>query len=251
MHSVLLRRGARPRVRRLARPLGTGKKPRKPRAIPLVRGTQDLLPPASDLVWPSVEGEATGVAERHGFRRVTTPVLEHTELFARTLGDDSDVVSKEMFTFPSGGSSGDGSSGDGSSSGSSGDSSGDSSGSRRKSVSLRPENTAGVMRSLLANRSSDATTLTIPQKVFYCGAMFRYERPQRGRYRQFHQFGVEVVGGPGEHHHPMVDAETIGMGAELLAALGLGARCRLEVNTLGDEESRRGYSGALREVGCP
>ena len=237
MHSVLLRRGARPRVRRLARPLGTGKKPRKPRAIPLVRGTQDLLPPASDLVWPSVEGEATGVAERHGFRRVTTPVLEHTELFARTLGDDSDVVSKEMFTFPSGGSSG--------------DSSGDSSGSRRKSVSLRPENTAGVMRSLLANRSSDATTLTIPQKVFYCGAMFRYERPQRGRYRQFHQFGVEVVGGPGEHHHPMVDAETIGMGAELLAALGLGARCRLEVNTLGDEESRRGYSGALREVGCP
>ena len=237
MHSVLLRRGARPLVRRLARPLGTGKKPRKPRAIPLVRGTQDLLPPASDLVWPSVEGEATGVAERHGFRRVTTPVLEHTELFARTLGDDSDVVSKEMFTFPSGGSSG--------------DSSGDSSGSRRKSVSLRPENTAGVMRSLLANRSSDATTLTIPQKVFYCGAMFRYERPQRGRYRQFHQFGVEVVGGPGEHHHPMVDAETIGMGAELLAALGLGARCRLEVNTLGDEESRRGYSGALREVGCP
>ena len=131
-------------------------------------------------------------------------------MFARTLGDTSDVVTKEMYTFV--------------------DRGGD-------SVTLRPEGTAGVCRALISN----GLTQSLPQKVFYAGPMFRYERPQKGRYRQFHQIGAELIG-PGE---PQADAEIIAMGWAILGALGIGGSVVLELNTLGDAASREAYRAAL------
>lgn len=145
-----------------------------------------------------------------GFEEWETPILEDTRVFTRTLGDTSDVVTKEMYSFEDRGG---------------------------EHVTLRPENTAGVCRALVSN----GLTQSLPQKVFYAGPMFRFERPQKGRYRQFHQIGIETLGAA----EPLADAETIACGFEILNALGVAEGTVLEVNTLGDGESRRAWRAAL------
>ena len=149
-------------------------------------------------------------AALYGFDEWSTPVFEDTRVFSRTLGDTSDVVTKEMYSFD--------------------DRGGD-------SVTLRPEGTAGICRALVTN----GLTQSLPQKVFYAGPMFRYERPQKGRYRQFHQIGAELIG-PAE---PLADAEVIACGWDILSRLGIAADTVLEVNTLGDRPSRDAYRTAL------
>ena len=175
-----------------------------------VRGTRDLIG-EDQRRHAHVIDTARRVAALYGFDEWTTPIFETTAVFARSLGDTSDVVTKEMYTFT--------------------DRGGD-------SVTLRPENTAGICRALVSN----GLTQTLPQKVFYAGPMFRYERPQKGRYRQFHQIGAELIG-PAE---PLADAEVIAMGWNILQSLGFGSGdVLLELNTLGDRESRDAYRAAL------
>jgi len=180
-----------------------------------VRGTHDLLPDAMRRHRAVIEG-ARLVAERYGFQEMATPIFEFTEVFKRTLGDTSDIVTKEMYTFVMGG-------GDRSEEG--------------DSITLRPENTAGVARAFI----SGGLAQQVPVKVFYAGPMFRHERPQKGRQRQFHQIGVELIGVP----QPLADVEVIACGAHILAALGLAEAVTLELNTLGDPESRAAYREAL------
>ncbi len=174
-----------------------------------VRGTQDLLPDA----WARhrhVEETARCVTALFNYRSVATPVFEFTEVFARTLGETSDVVTKEMYTFANKG--------------------GD-------SLTLRPENTAGVARAFISGNLQQQ----LPLKYFYSGPMFRHERPQKGRLRQFHQIGIEVLGVAG----PAADIEVIQAGAHVLDALGVRGATRLELNTLGDPDSRTAYREAL------
>ena len=176
-----------------------------------VRGTRDLI--GEDFRrFAHVINTAREISQRYGFEEWATPIFEDTRVFSRTLGDTSDVVTKEMYTFA--------------------DRGGD-------SVTLRPEGTAGVCRALVTN----GLTQSLPQKVFYAGPMFRYERPQKGRYRQFHQIGCELIG-PAE---PLADAEAIACGWDILCALGIQAETVLELNTLGDSESRDAYRAALVE----
>ncbi|KAK1948219.1 Histidine--tRNA ligase [Phytophthora citrophthora] len=181
----------------------------KAKAVSRVRGTRDLLAEDSQQ-HREVVGVLQRTVERYGFRSIQTPLLEYTDLFSRSLGDGSDIVMKEMYTFK------------------------DNSG---RSVTLRPEGTAGIMRALVSNN----LLLSLPQKVSYSGSMFRYERPQRGRYREFQQFGVEFVGSSGSS----VDTEVIAMAADALGALGIEDKVVLELNTLGDNESRARYRAAL------
>jgi histidyl-tRNA synthetase len=176
-----------------------------------VRGTQDLLP-AQMRRHRAVSETARRVAERYGFEEMATPIFEFTEVFKRPIGEATDIVSKEMYTFLTKG--------------------GD-------DITLRPENTAGVMRAVLSN----ALTQSTPLKFFYSGAMFRHEAPQKGRYRQFHQIGVELIGVP----QPQADIEVIAVGARILDELGVLARTELELNTLGDLETRRRYRAKLVE----
>jgi histidyl-tRNA synthetase len=174
-----------------------------------IRGTRDII--GDDARRHShVIGTARATASLYGFDEWTTPIFEDTAVFARTLGDTSDVVTKEMYTFA--------------------DRGGD-------TLTLRPENTAGICRALVSN----GLTQSLPQKVFYAGPMFRYERPQKGRYRQFHQIGAELIG-PAE---PLADAEIIALGWHILCNLGIAADIILELNTLGDAESRAAYRAAL------
>ena len=151
-----------------------------------VRGTRDLIGEDQRRLSHVID-TARRVAAGYGFDEWTTPIFEDTRVFARTLGETSDVVTKEMYTFT--------------------DRGGD-------SVTLRPENTAGICRALVSN----GLTQSLPQKVFYAGPMFRYERPQKGRYRQFHQIGAELIGVP----EPLADAEVIALGWDILTALGVG-----------------------------
>jgi histidyl-tRNA synthetase len=174
-----------------------------------VRGTRDLIG-EDQRRFHRVAETARRVAASYGFDEWQTPIFEDTRVFARTLGETSDVVMKEMYTFP--------------------DRGGD-------SLTLRPEGTAGVCRALVTN----GLTQSLPQKVFYAGPMFRYERPQKGRYRQFHQIGTELIG-PAE---PLADAEVIACGWSILQALGVAADTVLELNTLGDKDSRDAYRDAL------
>ncbi len=174
-----------------------------------VRGTRDLIG-EDQRRHQHVVDTARRVASTYGFDEWATPMFEDTRVFARTLGDTSDVVMKEMYTFT--------------------DRGGD-------SITLRPEMTAGVCRALVTN----GLTQSLPQKVFYAGAMFRYERPQKGRYRQFHQIGAELIGAP----EPLADAEVIACGWDILVALGISGDVELELNTLGDRESRDAYRAAL------
>jgi len=176
-----------------------------------VRGTHDLLPQEMRR-HRAVSETARLIAERYGYELMATPVFEFTEVFKRTLGEATDIVTKEMYTFAMGGTEGD-------------------------SITLRPENTAGVARAFLSNGLQQ----DLPLKFFYAGPMFRHERPQKGRQRQFHQIGVELFG-VGE---AAGDVEVIALGAHILEELGVLERTRLELNTLGDAESRTRYRQVL------
>ena len=174
-----------------------------------VRGTRDILPDDC-RVHRHVENVAWEVASRYGFGEIATPIFEFKEVFQRSLGETSDIVSKEMYTFTDRGGA---------------------------SLTLRPENTAGVVRAFLSNGLAHQA----PLKLFYRGPMFRYERPQKGRMRQFHQIGVELIGVA----EPLADVEVIALGAHILAELGLAEKTVLEINSLGDAESRAAYRDRL------
>jgi histidyl-tRNA synthetase len=173
------------------------------------RGTHDLIG-EDQRRHTHVVDTARRIAATYGFDEWTTPIFEDTRVFSRTLGETSDVVTKEMYTFNDRGG---------------------------ESITLRPEATAGVCRALVTN----GLTQSLPQKVFFAGPMFRYERPQKGRYRQFHQIDIELIG-PSE---PLADAEVIACGWAILQALGVAGDTVLEINTLGDKESRAAYRDAL------
>ncbi|HTT78599.1 MAG TPA: histidine--tRNA ligase [Stellaceae bacterium] len=178
-------------------------------ALQPVRGTQDLLPEMMRR-HRRVSDAARDLAALYGFAEIATPVFEFTEVFTRPIGEHTDIVSKEMYTFRDRGG---------------------------EKLTLRPENTAGVVRAVLSNGLTQQT----PLKFFYSGPMFRYERPQKGRFRQFHQIGVELLGVP----QPQADIEVIACGWRILTELGIGDRVVLELNTLGDPESRAAYRAAL------
>ena len=178
-------------------------------ALQPVRGTRDLLPDESRRHRRVVE-TARKTAELYGYEEVATPIFEFTEVFKRTLGDTSDIVTKEMYTFEDRGG---------------------------EQLTLRPEATAGIMRALI----SGGLAQHLPLKFFCAGPMFRYERPQKGRYRQFHQIDIELLGVP----EPLGDVEVIAVGAHILEALGVLGKTTLELNTLGDAESRATYRAAL------
>lgn len=174
------------------------------------RGTQDLLPPNSDAL-ESLAADAAGLARRFGFRRVETPAFELTELFTRGVGEASDIVTKEMYTFEDKGG---------------------------RSLTLRPEGTAPVVRAYLANRQR----LPNPFKAYYVVPMFRHERPQAGRMRQHTQFGVEIIGSIS----PLADVEVIAVGRRFLTGRGL-SRFALHLNSIGDENCRPAYREVLIE----
>ena len=173
------------------------------------RGTSDLLP-AAMAAHRKVIDTANDVASRYGFSQMATPIFEFAEVFSRPLGDSSDVVTKETYNFTDRGG---------------------------ENLMLRPENTAGVVRAMISN----GLTQSLPLRYFYAGPMFRYERPQKGRMRQFHQIGIEYIG-PTE---PLADAEIIACGARVLADLGVLEHCVLHLNSLGDTQSRTAYRAAL------
>jgi histidyl-tRNA synthetase len=174
-----------------------------------VRGTHDIVGEAA-LRHRQVIETGRELAARYGYAEITTPVFEFTEVFARTLGETSDIVTKEMYTFEDRGG---------------------------EQITLRPEFTAGIARGLI----SGALGQSLPIRLFASGPVFRYERPQKGRLRQFHQIDVEVLGAP----EPEADVEVIALGRRILEALGLGAKVTLELNTLGDPDSRRAYRERL------
>jgi histidyl-tRNA synthetase len=180
-----------------------------PTELQPARGTHDLIG-EDQRRHQFVIDTARRIAGIYGFDQWATPIFEDTRVFARTLGETSDVVMKEMYTFE--------------------DRGGD-------SITLRPEFTAGVCRALVSN----GLTQSLPQKVFLAGPMFRYDRPQKGRYRQFHQIDIEVLGSA----EPLADAEVITCGWEIIKALGISQQVVLELNTLGDKESRQAYRDAL------
>ncbi|EKO3648543.1 histidine--tRNA ligase [Vibrio metschnikovii] len=181
------------------------------KTIQAIRGMNDCLPTQSPL-WQKVENAVKNVVSAYGYSEVRMPIVEMTPLFSRAIGEVTDVVEKEMYTFA--------------------DRNGD-------SLSLRPEGTAGCVRAgiehgLLYNQE---------QRLWYIGPMFRHERPQKGRYRQFHQCGVEVFGIDG----PDVDAELIMMTARLWRELGIAEHVRLELNSIGSLAARADYRSALIE----
>ena len=176
-----------------------------------VRGTHDLLPDEMRR-YRRVAETARLAAECFGFQEMATPIFEFSEVFKRTLGDTSDIVTKEMYTFTDRGG---------------------------ETITLRPEGTASVARALI----SGGLAQHLPLKYFYSGQMFRYERPQKGRMRQFHQTGIELLG----VKEPLGDVEVIATGAEFLRRIGAWDRSQLEINTLGDHESRQNYRKVLVE----
>ncbi len=174
-----------------------------------VRGTHDLM--FDDVLrHRHVEDRAFEIAKRYGYGEIATPIFEFTEVFTRTLGGTSDIVTKEMYTFETKGG---------------------------ERITLRPEGTAGVARAFIEGGLAQQT----PLKFFYRGPMFRHERPQKGRQRQFHQIGVELLGVAG----PQADVESIGLGHHILTELGLSGAITLELNSLGDPESRAAYREVL------
>jgi histidyl-tRNA synthetase len=174
-----------------------------------VRGTADLLPDvmAQHRLVIDTARQATA---RYGFQEMATPIFEFSEVFSRPLGESSDIVTKENYSFADRGG---------------------------EQLTLRPENTAGVVRAMI----SGGLTQSLPLKYFYAGPMFRYERPQKGRMRQFHQVGIEYLG----PNDALADAEVISAGARFLAQLGVLPHCVLHLNSLGDAESRAAYRAAL------
>ncbi|HET7594356.1 MAG TPA: histidine--tRNA ligase [Stellaceae bacterium] len=174
-----------------------------------VRGTQDLLADEQRR-HRAVVDTARRIAERYGYQEIATPIFEFTEVFSRPIGETSDIVTKEMYTFADRGG---------------------------EEITLRPEYTAGIVRAVLSN----GLTQNTPLKFFASGPMFRYERPQKGRFRQFHQIDIELIGAA----PPAADVEVIALGADILGALGILKRTVLELNTLGDTASRHAYRAAL------
>src|SRR5947209_7603812 len=167
-------------------------------AIKAVRGTRDLLPPDTD-VWNYVEAQAREVFRLYNFHEIRTPIFEETRLFARSVGEETDIVSKEMYTWEDRGRA--------------------ASESRGQSLTLRPENTAGVVRSYIEHKLWERPGL---QKLYYMGPQFRRERPQKGRFRQFYQIGAEIIGPPtAGSESPLRDAEVLEMLATLLDRVGI------------------------------
>ena len=183
--------------------------------IKAVKGTRDLLPPLTEN-WNAVEREARSVFRAYNYGEIRTPILEETQLFARGVGADTDIVNKEMYTFE------------------------DRDGS---SLTLRPENTASVIRAYIEHRLDQRPGV---QKVYYMGPMFRRERPQAGRYRQFYQIGAEAIGS----ESPAVDAELIEMVVEILDRAGL-SDFELMINSVGDQNCRPQYIEKLRQALAP
>jgi histidyl-tRNA synthetase len=179
--------------------------------IKAVKGTRDLLPPSTE-VWNRVEAAARAVFRAYHYGEIRTPIFEETQLFTRGVGADTDIVTKEMYTFD------------------------DRDGS---SLTLRPENTASVIRAYIEHRLDQRPGV---QKLYYIGPMFRRERPQKGRYRQFFQIGAEAIGS----ESPAVDAEVVEMVIEVLKAAGLSG-FQLVVNSVGDHNCRPQYIERLRE----
>ena len=177
--------------------------------IKAVKGTRDLLPPATD-VWNRVEAVARAVFRAYNYHEIRTPILEETQLFARGVGADTDIVTKEMYTFDDHGNS----------------------------LTLRPENTASVIRAYIEHRIDQRPGV---QKLYYMGPMFRRERPQKGRYRQFFQIGAEAIGS----ESPLVDAEVIELVVEILRGVGLTG-FQLLINSVGDHNCRPQYVEKLR-----
>ncbi|MFD2926072.1 histidine--tRNA ligase [Halobacillus naozhouensis] len=174
------------------------------------RGTQDILPGTSEK-WQYVEQQLIELSRRYNYKEIRTPIFEHTELFQRSVGDSTDIVQKEMYTFTDRGD---------------------------RSITLRPEGTASVVRSFVQNKLFGQPNQ--PTKLFYIGPMFRYERPQQGRMRQFVQFGVEALGS----NDPSVDAEVMALAMNAYQGLGLTS-LKLVLNSLGDHESREAHKDAL------
>ena len=177
--------------------------------IKAVRGMQDLLP-EKKARFRAIEDRARRVLGDYGYQEVGLPVLESTSLFSRLVGASTDIVEKEMYTFND---------------------------RNQESLTLRPEGTAGLVR--FVNEHGLAFNQT--QRLWYTGPMFRYERPQKGRYRQFDQIGVECIGMEG----PDIDAELLLLSARLWSVLGLSSSVTLELNSVGDAESRQAFSAAL------
>lgn len=175
------------------------------------KGTKDILPQDSKT-WQMMEQKALEIFNNANFQEIRTPIFEATELFARGVGDSTDIVNKEMYTFEK----------------------------ADRSITLRPENTAGVVRAYIEN---GLHRLTPPVKLWYKGAMFRYERPQAGRQRQFHQLGVEMFGAS----EPIADAECINTAIKYLKALGLND-LNVEINSLGCPKCRENFKNKLKEL---
>ena len=191
--------------------------------VKAVRGTRDLLPPATGL-WNHVEATSRRVFARYGFGEIRTPIFESTELFVRGVGEETDVVSKEMYTWEDRARA---------------------ASEKAQQLTLRPENTAGVVRAYIEHRLGETGQL---QKLFYIGPQFRRERPQRGRYRQFWQIGAEVIGPPSSGSESAVrDAEVLEMLASLLDELGVTG-WQLALNSVGSATDRPRYVAALRDA---
>lgn len=179
------------------------------------KGTQDILPGEVEK-WQTVEAKARDLCRRFNYKEVRTPIFEHTELFARGVGETTDIVEKEMYTFLDKGN---------------------------RSISLRPEGTAGVVRAYVENKLYGEPDVS---KLYYIGPMFRYEQPQAGRYRQLHQFGIEVFGSV----DPSIDAEVIALGYQFYTELGL-KNVSVEINSVGNPESRTAFRGELQKFFAP
>ncbi len=179
--------------------------------LKVLKGTKDILPQEIST-WQTMERNALDIFSRYGYKEIRTPILEVTELFARGVGDTTDIVNKEMYTFEK----------------------------SERSLTLRPENTAGVVRSFIENGMS---RLSAPVKLWYKGPMFRYERPQAGRQRQFHQVGVEMFG----IKDAAADAEVIMLAVDYLKSLGLD-NLEVELNSLGCPKCREEYKRKIKEV---
>ncbi|MBM4762399.1 histidine--tRNA ligase [Bacillus sp. B15-48] len=178
--------------------------------IQIPRGTQDILPGETEK-WQYIEMKAREICEKYQYKEIRTPVFEHTELFSRGVGDTTDIVQKEMYSFTDRGG---------------------------RDITLRPEGTASTVRSFVEHKMFGQATQ--PVKLYYMGPMFRYERPQAGRFRQFVQFGIEALGS----NDPAIDAEVISLAMALYQELGL-KKLKLVINSLGDKQSRGAHREAL------
>jgi histidyl-tRNA synthetase len=191
-----------------------------------VRGTRDLLPPETAL-WNRIEATARAVFARYNFGEIRTPIFEDTSLFARSVGEETDIVSKEMYTWEDRARA---------------------QSEKAQSLTLRPENTAGVVRAYIEHKLGETGQL---QKLYYIGPQFRRERPQKGRYRQFWQIGAEVIGPPSAgSESPLRDAEVLEMLASLLDELTI-AGWTLELNSVGSSADRARYNEILRAALIP